>query len=85
MKWGTPRKNDSFEQAKEAIEKAIEQGAQLILVLGDVFDERIPRQPEIWANALNIFSIPSLSSDGKLKLNRTIDKPQDEISPAALR
>jgi len=84
-KWGTARKNDSFDQAKEAIEKAIDLGAQLILVLGDVFDERIPRQPEIWANALNIFSIPSLQKPSGVRLERTIDKPKGEISPAALR
>lgn len=57
----------------------------MILILGDVFDERIPRQPEIWANALNIFSIPSLKGKSDVKLERTIDKPQGEISPAALR
>jgi DNA repair exonuclease SbcCD nuclease subunit len=84
-KWATPRRNDSFEQAKEAVEKAIELGAQLILVLGDIFDERIPRQPEIWANALNIFSIPSLQKQSEVRLDRTIDKPAGKISPAALR
>ncbi|MGC8817629.1 MAG: metallophosphoesterase family protein, partial [Candidatus Hadarchaeum sp.] len=56
-KWGTPREQDSFDQFREAVEEAIDRGAQLILILGDIFDTRIPRQ-EVWAQALRILSLP---------------------------
>lgn len=83
-KWGTAREQDSFDQAREAIERALELGAELILVLGDIFDTRTPRQ-EVWAQAMRIFSIPLARGRSEIKLSRTIDKKQDDFSPAALR
>ncbi len=47
-----PRQEDSFLQAKEALELASE--ADLILLAGDIFDSRIPRQ-EVWARSLEVF------------------------------
>ncbi|MGQ9788338.1 MAG: metallophosphoesterase family protein [Candidatus Hadarchaeaceae archaeon] len=83
-KWGTPREQDSFDQFREAIERAMERGAQLILILGDIFDTRIPRQ-EIWAQALRILSLPAAHGRNSLRLIRTVDKDMKEISPVALR
>lgn len=83
-KWGTPREHDSFVQFREAIEKSLELGAQLIVLLGDIFDTRIPRQ-EIWAQALRILSIPLARGRNQIKLIETKGKEQDEISPVALR
>ncbi|MFH1821838.1 MAG: DNA repair exonuclease [Methanobacteriota archaeon] len=83
-KWGTPREHDSFIQFREAIERSLELGAHLILILGDIFDTRIPRQ-EIWAQALRILSLPLAHGKNDIRLERTIDKSAEEISPVALR
>lgn len=83
-KWGTARRDDSFDQAREAIERALELGAQLILILGDVFDTRIPNQ-EVWARAMRILSLPLAHGRSDVELSRLIDKNLDDISPVALR
>jgi DNA repair exonuclease SbcCD nuclease subunit len=83
-KWGTPRENDSFDQAREAIGCALELGAQLVILLGDIFDTRIPRQ-EVWARALRILSIPLAQGRNEIRLIDTIDKNCEEISPLAFR
>ncbi len=83
-KWGTAREQDSFKQAGEAIEQALELGAELILVLGDIFDTRTPRQ-EVWAQAMRILSIPLARGRSEITLSRVIDKNQDDFSPVALR
>ncbi len=83
-KWGTPREQDSFEQFREAIEKSLDLGVGLIILLGDIFDTRIPRQ-EVWARALRILSIPLARGRNEVKLVDTIGKDRNEISPLALR
>ncbi|UCG94936.1 MAG: DNA repair exonuclease [archaeon] len=50
---GTERSGDCWEAAEEAFSKA--KNCDLIVVPGDIFDEKIPR-PEDWAKALKIFS-----------------------------
>lgn len=82
-KWGSPREQDSFIQFREAIERSLELGAQLIILLGDIFDTRIPRQ-EVWAQALRILSLPLAQGKSEADLERAIDKSPDEISPVAL-
>lgn len=84
VKWGTERERDSFDQAKEAIWRALELGAELILMLGDVFEARTPRQ-EVWAQAMRILSLPLAREQGGVKLDHTIDKNQEDISPVSLR
>lgn len=83
-KWRTPREQDSFVQAREAIEKALEMDSQLIIILGDIFDTRIPRQ-EVLAQSMRILSIPSAHGRSEVRLVDTIDKNKEEISPGALR
>ncbi|MCD6248316.1 MAG: DNA repair exonuclease [Hadesarchaea archaeon] len=83
-KWGTEREEDSFDQAREAFERAIQLGAQLILVPGDIFEFRIPRQ-EMWAKAMRILSLPLATDGGEVKLAGTIDKKPDDISPLVFR
>jgi DNA repair exonuclease SbcCD nuclease subunit len=83
-KWGTPRENDPFEQFEEAIRRSLDLGAQLILIPGDIFDTRIPKL-EVWDRALRILSIPLTQRQGGVKLDRTIDKPSEEISPLAFQ
>lgn len=51
--WGTERQEDSFKQAKEALQKASD--SDLILIAGDIFDSRIPKQ-EVLSKAIRLFS-----------------------------
>ncbi len=51
---------DSFEAAMEAMRKSIEGGVDVILIAGDIFDARVPRQ-EVWPGALEVFSLPRLA------------------------
>jgi DNA repair exonuclease SbcCD nuclease subunit len=83
-KWGTPREQDSFDQAREAVERALELGAQLILIPGDIFDTRIPRQ-EVWAQAMRILTSALMREQNDIKLVEAIDKNPEDISTVALR
>src|SRR3972149_3426804 len=70
---------DSFENADEAIEKAMD--ADLILLCGDVFDVRIPNT-QTWAKALKILSKPLLKQ-GSMKMV-SCTKELKEISKRTL-
>lgn len=54
--WGTPRENDSFKQAKDALKKLLAERVDLIILAGDVFNVPSPA-PEIWSRAIDVFSI----------------------------
>jgi DNA repair exonuclease SbcCD nuclease subunit len=56
---------DSFENADEAMEKALK--ADLILILGDIFDTRIPKT-QTWAKAMKILVKPLLEENRGIKL-----------------
>lgn len=83
-KWGTLRQQDSFDQAKEAIERALELGAKIILLPGDIFETRRPTQ-EVWAQAMWILSSALMWEQEEVKLIDLIDKNRDDISEVALR
>ncbi|MEM7818707.1 MAG: DNA repair exonuclease [Candidatus Aenigmatarchaeota archaeon] len=72
--------NDSFENAEEAIEKALD--CDLILIAGDIFDTRIPR-PDTWARAMKILTKPLLKESSGLKLI-TSSKELKDISKRTL-
>ena len=72
--------NDSFDNAEEAIDKAMD--SDLILVCGDVFDMRGPRTPT-WAKALKIMNKPLLKENLGVKLIGS-DKELKEISKRIL-
>ncbi|MEM5766281.1 MAG: DNA repair exonuclease [Candidatus Aenigmatarchaeota archaeon] len=57
--------DDSFENAEEAMEKALE--ADLILILGDIFDSRLPKT-QTWAKAMKILVKPLLEDNRKVRL-----------------
>ncbi|MEM5882877.1 MAG: DNA repair exonuclease [Candidatus Aenigmatarchaeota archaeon] len=57
--------NDSFENAEEAMEKALD--CDLILIAGDIFDTRMPK-PSVWAKAMKILTKPLLKESSGLKL-----------------
>jgi len=80
-KYGEERGEDSFNSLQEIINNSLD--ADLILIAGDLFDTRVPRQ-EIIAKAARILSkvqeIPS-----KTKLIEIRNKEKHEINPLALR
>ncbi len=80
--FGGPRGEDSFLALEEAIERG--QDADLILMLGDVFDTRIPK-PEIFARAARILGQAQNFGPSKAKLIGLDRKEEKEISPSALR
>ncbi len=84
VKSGTPREGDSFDQAEEAIRRAIGAGAEIIVILGDIFDRSRPSL-ETWARAMRIFSIPKIAGQSGVRLVETVDKPEDSISPLAMQ
>ncbi|MFH1587514.1 MAG: DNA repair exonuclease [Candidatus Diapherotrites archaeon] len=51
------RVGESFENARQAIELALENGAEMILIPGDMFDEAIPPQDVLY-KAIEILLIP---------------------------
>ena len=57
--------DDSFENADEAMEKALK--ADLILILGDIFDSRLPKT-QTWAKAMKILVKPLLEESRGVKL-----------------
>ncbi len=76
--YGTEKENDSFRQFEEAIDKAVAEKVDLILLPGDIFDSRVPRQ-EVWAKALTIFQKPLLANKNGITVVQKINK--QEISP----
>lgn len=64
--YGTEREEDAFAQFEAALDLAINRGADLIVLAGDVFDSRIPR-PEVWARALKILQKPLLAKKSNVK------------------
>ena len=76
--YGTEKENDSFAQFDEAMGRAIAEKVDLILLPGDIFDSRVPRQ-EVWAKALTIFQKPLLAGKNGVKLVQKINK--QDISP----
>lgn len=53
--YGTELEADSFENAEEAMRRALD--ADLILLPGDIFDSRAPKT-SVWANAIQILTMP---------------------------
>lgn len=75
------RENDSFIALEEALE--LSKNCDLILIAGDIFDSRIPKQ-EIFAKVAKIFT-KAQQFPCNVKLERIIRKNIKEISPLALR
>ncbi|MBN1941252.1 MAG: DNA repair exonuclease [Candidatus Diapherotrites archaeon] len=74
---GTERFEESFENAKSALELAISQKPDCILLLGDIFDSEIPDQ-ETWHNAFKVF-LPIKQTKGSCSIKRVKDGKQEKI------
>jgi len=73
--------NDSFENAEEAMQKALD--ADLILITGDIFDSRLPKTG-VWARAIKILVKPLLRESSGVKLIQS-SKDLKEISKRTLQ
>ncbi|MBI2546948.1 MAG: DNA repair exonuclease [Candidatus Aenigmarchaeota archaeon] len=72
--------NDSFENADEAVQKALD--SDLIIIAGDVFDIRAPRT-QTWGKSLKILSQPLLRDNPGIKMVEC-DKQLKDISQRTL-
>lgn len=72
--------NDSFNNAEEAVKKALD--SDLILITGDIFDSRVPKTG-VWARAIKILVKPLLK-ESKVKLVKC-SKELKEISKRTLK
>ncbi|MEM5878876.1 MAG: DNA repair exonuclease [Candidatus Aenigmatarchaeota archaeon] len=63
--WNPELEDDSFENAEEAMEKALR--SDLILILGDIFDSRVPKT-QTWAKAMKVLVKPLLEENRNVKL-----------------
>ena len=75
------REEDSFIALSEAMEKSL--GSDLILIAGDLFDSRVPKQ-EVLAKVAKILS-KAHHFPGRARMVKVINKDKEEISPLALR
>jgi len=73
--------DDSFDNASEAIEKALD--SDLILIGGDLFDSRVPNT-SVWSRAIKILTKPLLQSDRKVEVVEC-SKKLKEISKRTLK
>ena len=73
--------NDSFENAEEVMQKAID--ADVILIAGDIFDSRLPKTG-VWAKAIKILVKPLLRESSGVKLVQS-SKDLKEISKRTLQ
>lgn len=80
----TELQDDPFIQAGEAINTAVRENADIILLAGDIFDSRTPSQDDL-GRAMQIFMKPRLTKDSGVKLESVIDKSRGEISEIALK
>lgn len=78
--FGPETDRDSFENAEEAVEKALD--SDLLIIAGDIFDSRSPKT-QTWADALKILSKPLLRESTGVKLV-SCTKQLKEISKKTL-
>lgn len=75
------RENDSYTALKECVELSL--NTDLILIAGDIFDTRVPKQESV-AKVARILS-EAHKYPGRTKLVGLIGKEKKEVSPLALR
>lgn len=80
--WGTPRQDDSFTQAEEAINLLLDKKVDVILHAGDIFESSIPR-PEVMARALHIFAEPALH-ESPVKPTSFISRSPPKFTPRGI-
>ncbi len=81
--FGTELEDDSFEAFEEALDKALAREPDFILLPGDIFDTRTPKQ-EVWARALKLFQKPLLARQSSVRLVGFTGE-QKKVSDMALK
>ncbi|MFZ3077339.1 MAG: DNA repair exonuclease, partial [Candidatus Aenigmatarchaeota archaeon] len=79
--YGEERGEDSFVALNEAIERSLD--SDLILIAGDLFDSRIPKQ-EVFARTAKILSLAQ-SKKSRAQFIEIKNKEKHEVSPLAFR
>jgi DNA repair exonuclease SbcCD nuclease subunit len=74
--WGTERQEDSFRNAREAFSKALAEKPDVILLLGDIFHDRVPK-PEILAPTIELFAQVKNSLKPVKILSKVKDKKEE--------
>ena len=79
------REKDPLNNCKQAFQKAFDEQVDLILIPGDIFHEKIPKQ-EILGEAIELFSSVKrhMGKEAKLLISKTKDtenKPNQKIPP----
>lgn len=77
--WGTELQEDSFRNAREAFSKALAEKPDIILILGDVFHDKIPK-PEILSPAIKLFAKVNKSMKPVKILSKVKDKKEEVAS-----
>ena len=75
---GTERENDCYENLEQATKLALKEGAQLILMCGDIFHDKIPRQ-EVLGKAIEIFTRVNRSMNSAPKLLKRVKLGNTEV------
>lgn len=79
--YGTELEADSFENAEEAMKKALD--ADLILLPGDIFDSRMPKT-SVWARAIRVLTMPLMTETSGVEFVSST-KPLKKISQRTLQ
>ncbi len=79
--FGEERGEDSFQALQEAIERSLD--SDLILIAGDLFDSRVPKQ-EVFARTAKILS-RAQNKKGKAEFIEIKNKEKHDVSPLAFR
>lgn len=80
FKWGEDRGEDPFENAREAFERT--QDSDLIILPGDIFDKKIPKQ-EVLDKAAEVFSI-AMDGERTVEADKELGMHGDGIPLAAI-
>ncbi len=75
---GTERENDCYENFEQATRLALKEGAQLVLLCGDIFHDKIPRQ-EVLGKAIEIFTRLNKSLRSEPKLLKRVKSGNVEV------
>ena len=77
--YGSELGDDAFDQFRESLEQVILKKVDIILLPGDIFDSRTPRQ-EVFARAMKLLQIPLLAEKNHTSLTDIIGTEKD-VSP----
>lgn len=81
-KSGTEREEDAFKQAEEAMDKALEKNIDLILLPGDIFDEKVP-SPETMSRAIKILKKPLTRTKREVEI-KELNKGKEQLSKSSV-